>query len=87
MTLPAFTAERRRLQHGARSERSTSAASAGAQLQTHRPPLLLSIDGTDGLTDARSLHRPCTAYYANNVKNNNTLIRVVVNSRTVIGKQ
>jgi len=29
MTLPAFAAERRRLQHGARSYRSTSAADVG----------------------------------------------------------
>jgi len=38
----------------------------GAQQQTHRPPLLLSIDRTerrtDGRTDARSFNRPCTAY-------------------------
>ena len=50
MTLPAFAAERRCLQHGARSYQSISAADAGDQLQTRRPPLLLSIDGTDGRT-------------------------------------
>jgi len=61
MTLPAFAAERWRLQHGARSYRSTAAADAGAQQQTRRPPLLLSIDGTDRRTDARPLHRPCSA--------------------------
>jgi len=43
------------LQHGARSY-SISAADAGTQQQTRRPPLLLSIDGTDGRKDARPLH-------------------------------
>ena len=62
MTLPAFAAERGRLQHGARSHRLISAADAGAQQQTRRPQLLLSVDGTDRRTDrrtdARPLHRP-----------------------------
>jgi len=45
--------------------RSISAARAGAQQQTRRtPPLLLSIDGTDrqtdGRTDTRPVHRPCS---------------------------
>ena len=35
--------------------------SHGAQQQTRRRPLLLSIDGTDGRTDARSSHKPCSA--------------------------
>jgi len=51
MTLAAFAAEHWRLQHGARSYRSISAADAGAQHQTRRSPLLLSIDGTDRRTD------------------------------------
>jgi len=57
--LPAFAAERRR-----RTRRSTALTTRlqllidiscpqGAQQQTHRPPLLLSIDGTDGRTDGR----------------------------------
>jgi len=46
MMLSSFAAERRRLQLGACSYRSISAADAGAQQQTRRPPLLLSIDGT-----------------------------------------
>jgi len=33
----------------------------GARQQTRRMPLLLSIDGTDRLTDVRSLHKPCAA--------------------------
>jgi len=41
MTLPAFAAERRCLQHVARNYQSISAADAGDQLQTRRPPLLL----------------------------------------------
>jgi len=49
MTLPAFAAEHHRyLQHGAHSYRSISPADAGAQQQTHRLTLLLSIDGKDG---------------------------------------
>jgi len=36
-----------RLQHGAR----ITPHPQGAQQQTRRPPLLLSIDGTDGRTD------------------------------------
>jgi len=39
----------------------------GAQQQTRRPPLLLSIDGTDRRTYTRPLRRPCSAYYAGNI--------------------
>jgi len=42
------------LSAGARSYRSISAADAGAQKLTFRPSLLLSIDGTDGLTDRQT---------------------------------
>jgi len=42
------------LQHGTCSYQSISAADAGAQQQTRRPPLLLSIDGTDRRTDERT---------------------------------
>ena len=80
MTLPAFAAERRRPQHDAHSHQAIFPACRGTQQQTHRPPLLLSIDGTDrqtdGRTDARSLHRPCCAYYESSVGNNYTLINV-----------
>jgi len=38
------------------SYRSISAARARPQQQTRRPPLLLSIDGTDGRTDTRPLY-------------------------------
>ena len=54
MTLPACAAERRRLQHGARSYRSMSAIDAGAQQQTRRPQLLLLVDGTEERTDRRT---------------------------------
>jgi len=47
VTLLAFAAERRLLQHGARSYRLISAVDAGAQQQTCQLQLLLSIDGTD----------------------------------------
>jgi len=57
MTLPAFAAEPRCPQQGARSYRLISAADAGAQQQTCRPPSLLTIDGTtDRRTDAQPLH-------------------------------
>jgi len=63
MTLPALAAERQRRQHGARSAPAAIAidisCSQSAQQQSRRPPLLLSIDGTDrqtgGLVD-RPLH-------------------------------
>ena len=41
----------------------------GTQQQTCRPPLLLSIDGTDRRTDARSFHRLRSAYRTANVNN------------------
>jgi len=44
MTLPAFVAVRR----------AAASLLLGAQQQTRRTPLLLSIDGTDGRTDGRS---------------------------------
>ena len=70
MTLPAFAAEPRCPQQGARSYRLISAADAGAQQQTCLPPSLLTIDGTtDRRTDAQPLHRPCFAYYAGSVNN------------------
>jgi len=79
MTLPAFAAERRRLQQmstdsSARSYRSISADSARAQQQTGRTPPLLSIDATerrtDGQTDGhRTLHRSRSAYCAGGVNN------------------
>jgi len=51
--LSTFAAERWRLQHGARSEPTAidryllPTCTQGTQQQTPRPPLLLSIDGTD----------------------------------------
>jgi len=45
MTLPAFAAERRRLLS------MDISGPRGAQQQTGRTPLLLSIDGTDRRTD------------------------------------
>jgi len=55
--LPAFAAERRAAAPccGAvaarRPQQSIDISSQGAQQQTFRTPLLLSIDGTDGRTD------------------------------------
>jgi len=47
---PSYAAERR-LQAYRLSVESISTADAGAQQQTRRPPLLLSIDGTDRRTN------------------------------------
>jgi len=69
VTLPAIAAERRRTCSTVRAARSIS-RQQGAQQQTRRPLLLLSIDGrdrrtkSDRRTDARALHRPCCKYYA-----------------------
>jgi len=42
----------------------------GAQQQTRRQPLLLSISWTDdGQTDTRPLHKPCSTYYVGCVDN------------------
>jgi len=74
MTLPASAAEGRRLQQismiaGTRRQQ-------GAQQQTSRTSLLLSIDGTDGQTDGRTdtrpFQRPCSAYAAS--LNNGTIV-------------
>jgi len=52
MTLPAFAAERRR-----RQPSIDISCPQGAQQQTRRTPLLLSIDGTAGRTDGLTLDR------------------------------
>ena len=55
MTLPAFAAERWRLHSTAPAARPQLfidvSCRQGAQQQTRRPPLLLSIDGTDKRTE------------------------------------
>ena len=58
--LPAFAAERRNPQHAPVAHPQLSIDISflrGVQQQTRRPPLLLSIDGTDGQTDVRTLDR------------------------------
>jgi len=61
ITLPAFAAERRRTYSttpAARPQLSIHISRRqGAQQQTRRLPLLLSIDGTKGRTDGRTLDR------------------------------
>jgi len=49
VTQPTFAAERQRLQHGTRSAPAAIdiCCPRGVQQQTHRTPLMLSIDGTD----------------------------------------
>ena len=64
MTLPEFAAERRRLPHGVRSASTESSAA--------RPSAAVVTVGrwdrqTDGRTDDRQLHRPCSAYYEGSV--------------------
>jgi len=59
VTLPAFAAERRAaaplLPSARRPPLSIDiSCPRGAQQQTRRTPLLLSIDGTDGRTDGHS---------------------------------
>ena len=75
MTLPAFAAECPRLLHGA------SNASAAVdryilpawRLAANPPTVVAAVDRRDrqkdGRTDARPLHRPCSAYCAGSVKN------------------
>jgi len=61
MALPAFAAEHRRLQHGARSAPAAIdvdiSCRQGPRQQTRRPPLLLSIDVTGRRTDRRTPNR------------------------------
>jgi len=64
MTLPAFAAKLWRLLHAGTIDISCP---PGAQQQTRRTPLLLSIVGTDRQTDARPFRRPCSSYYADSV--------------------
>jgi len=73
MTLPAFAAERRRPQHDAHSHQAIFPA---CSKPTGRRCCCRSMRQTDGRTDARSLHRPCSAYYESSVGNNYTLISV-----------
>jgi len=51
VTLPAFAAERQQLS-------IDTFCQQGPQQQTRRPPLLLSIDGTDGRTPDRYVDLP-----------------------------
>ena len=65
MTLPRFAAERRRLQHVARSYRPIF---PGHRTLDSKPPAAVSaVDRwdrqTDGRTDVQQLHRPCSPYY------------------------
>jgi len=65
VTLPAFAAERRRplsIDRGLSPPRAAlsmaspaHAAAGGVQQQTRRMPLLMLIEGTDRLTDGRTL--------------------------------
>jgi len=79
MTLPAFAAERRRPQHDAHSHQAIfPACRALSSKPTGRRCCCRSTRQTDGhgRTDARSLHRPCSAYYESSVGNNYTSINV-----------
>ena len=65
VTLLAFAAE-----HRSHSYRLISATDAHKAFSSSKPAghLLLSNDGTDRWTNARPLHRPCSAYYEGTVK-------------------
>jgi len=67
MTLLTLAAECWHLQNNVHSTPMTIDSSC--LQQTHRPPLLLSVDGIDGRTDTRPLHRPCISYYVGSVNN------------------
>jgi len=77
VTLPAFTAARRRVRSTATAARPLLSIDIsclqGAQQKTHKP-VRLSIDGTDrrtkGRTDAQPLYKPCCAYSVNNSLSN-----------------
>ena len=68
---------------GGSSHRSIFAARVRAQQQTRRPPLLLSIDGTDGQTDGRTLDRytTLTAYYNAQTSTCRTLLTQFIHNR------
>jgi len=60
VTLPTFAAERRRMPHGARSAPAAidrSISPAARRVLSSKPPLLLSIDVTDGRADGRTPNR------------------------------
>jgi len=60
--LPAFAAERRHACSTAPVVSIDISYQQGAQQQTHRPLLLLSINGADRWTDTRPFHRAYSAY-------------------------
>jgi len=64
MTLPAFAAERRYPQHGARCYRANPLHGGAAVDRWDRH--------ADGRTDTRPLRRACFAYYAGNVNKKKT---------------
>ena len=65
ITLPTIAAaERRRLQHGARSYRSYLRQTPA---MSSKPADRRCCSRSTGRTDVRPLHRPCSAYYAGSV--------------------
>ena len=68
MTLPAFAAERRRLQHGAQQPL--------IDICCKRRRLVAAVDRWDRQTDAQSFHRHCSAYYAIGINNSVVLLKI-----------
>jgi len=74
MTLPAFASERRVAACCWASAPATVGGSAHSRTALSSKPAARrcccrSMGQTDGLTDARPFHRPCSAYYAGSVSN------------------
>ena len=68
MTLPAFAAERRRLQHGAQQPL--------IDICCKRRRLVAAVDRWDRQTDAQSFHRHCSAYSAIGINNSVVLLKI-----------
>jgi len=68
------------MSRGSSSYRSISAARARPQQQTRRTSLLLSIDGTDRLTDGRTLDRFMTLPHT--MRTAHTVIYIAIHTGT-----
>ena len=66
VTLPAFAAERRAAAPGDRRFRSISPARTALSSKPAARRCCGRMGQTDGQTDARPLHRPCSAHCAGN---------------------
>jgi len=77
VTLPAYAADRWRLQHNTHSY--LSVIPAHRTLSSKQPPT--AVDWWDRRTDDRPLHRPCSAYCVGSINNtvyNNNIEQILV---------